>query len=162
MSKEAMRIALKALVSSTGELHLHLASPTDAQLLKNHQAITALRQALEQPEQEPAAWYHTEDYKTHFTTEPSHDLIGKYWLPLYTTPQPCPEQPADEPVAWATRESFYKAIDRAVENVRQEMRVKTVKMRCEKFDLALPIIGTYGGHVLVGEVATNPSVNGSG
>jgi hypothetical protein len=50
-------------------------------------AITALRDRLAQPEQEPVAWYHAENYKTHFTTEPSHDLIGKYWQPLYTTPQ---------------------------------------------------------------------------
>ena len=42
------------------------------------------------PKQEPVAWYHAEDYKTHFTTGPSHDLIGKYWQPLYTAPQPCP------------------------------------------------------------------------
>ena len=37
-------------------------------------------------EQEPVAWYHAEDYKTHFTTIPSPDLIGKYWKPLYTHP----------------------------------------------------------------------------
>ena len=48
--------------------------------------ITALRGRLAQPEQEPVAWYHADNYKTHFTTEPSPDLIGKYWQPLYTTP----------------------------------------------------------------------------
>ncbi len=52
---EAMKLALEALVSSTGELHLRLASPTDMQLIKNHKAITVLREALaEQPaQQEP-------------------------------------------------------------------------------------------------------------
>lgn len=54
--REVMQQALEALVSSTGELHLRLASPTDAQLLKNHQAITALSAALAEPEQEPVAW----------------------------------------------------------------------------------------------------------
>jgi len=37
--------------------------------------------------QKPVAWFHEERYKTHFTTDPSEDMIGKYWQPLYTTPQ---------------------------------------------------------------------------
>jgi regulator of replication initiation timing len=36
--------------------------------------------------QEPVAWYHAEDYNTHFTTNPSEDMIGVYWKPLYTAP----------------------------------------------------------------------------
>jgi len=45
--------ALDALVSSTGELHLRLASPTDMQLVNNKKAIEALRVRLAQPEPEP-------------------------------------------------------------------------------------------------------------
>ena len=37
--------------------------------------------------QEPVAWYHAEDYKTHFTTDPDIDLTNNYWQPLYTSPQ---------------------------------------------------------------------------
>lgn len=48
--KEVMHMALDALVSSTGELHLRLASQTDMQLVKNHKAIQALRTAIAQPE----------------------------------------------------------------------------------------------------------------
>ena len=48
--KDAMQMALDALVSSTGELHLRLSSPTDMQLVKNHKAIQALRTALAQPD----------------------------------------------------------------------------------------------------------------
>jgi hypothetical protein len=34
--------------------------------------------------QEPVAWYHAEDFKTNFTTEPSEDLVKSgYWQPLY-------------------------------------------------------------------------------
>ena len=56
-----------------------------------NRAISALREALaEQPapvQQEPVAWYHAEDYKTHFTSIPSKDLIESgYWKPLYTSP----------------------------------------------------------------------------
>jgi hypothetical protein len=60
--------------------------------------ITALRDRLAQPEQGPVAWYHAEKYKTHFTTEPSHDLIGKYWQPLYTHPPTV--QPKQEKLGW--------------------------------------------------------------
>ncbi len=49
------------------------------------EAIAVVEKALAQT-QEPVAWYHAEDYKTHFTTNPSPDLIGKYWKPLYTHP----------------------------------------------------------------------------
>jgi hypothetical protein len=61
------------------------------------------------------------------------------------------EQPEQEPVAWSTRERFYEALDRAVGNVRQEMRIKTVTMRRKDHDIALPIIDAYSGHVLVGD-----------
>ena len=64
------------------------------------------QQLFKETEQEPVAWYHAEDYKTHFTTNPSPDLIGKYWKPLYTTP-PQPKEPEQEPVAW---EQFYPDI----------------------------------------------------
>ena len=62
IDKEAMQMALDALVSSTGELHLRLASPTDMQLVKNHKAIQALRTALAQPEPEPMAWMVRENF----------------------------------------------------------------------------------------------------
>ena len=59
------------------------------------QTITAIKAALEAKD-EPVAWYHAEDFKTHFTTGPSEDLVkSEYWQPLYTTPP----QPAQEPVA---------------------------------------------------------------
>jgi hypothetical protein len=49
------------------------------------------------------------------------------------------------------RESFYKEVNRAVENVRREMRVKTVVMRADR-DCVLPIIDAHGGHIIVGPV----------
>jgi len=53
--RQAAMLALEALVKSTGELHRYYSSPTDMQILLNHKVITALRKALEQPEQEPVA-----------------------------------------------------------------------------------------------------------
>lgn len=51
--RKAAKQALEALVKSTGELHRYYSSPTDMQILLNHKAITALKAALEQPEQGP-------------------------------------------------------------------------------------------------------------
>lgn len=65
-------------------------------------------------------------------------------------------QPEQEPVAWATREDFYRELDRSVERIRKEMEIKSVTMRCKDYDLALPIIDTHFGRVLVGQVSTPP------
>jgi len=47
--------------------------------------------------QKPVAWFHEEKYKTHFTTDPSEDMIGRYWQPLYTAPrQPLTEDQIDD------------------------------------------------------------------
>ena len=81
---EALRLALEALKFDRAWLE------TDAPKMawdKNNEAITAIREALAQPEQEPVAWMHPEAYKTHFTTVPSPDMIENgYWQPLYTSP----------------------------------------------------------------------------
>ena len=65
-------------------------------------------------------------------------------------------QPAQESAAWATKEDFYRELDRRVERMRKEMEIKTVTMRCKDYDVALPIIDTAFGHVLVGQVSTPP------
>ena len=44
---DVLQQVLEALVSSTGELHIRLASPTDAQLLKNHRAIQELNKVID-------------------------------------------------------------------------------------------------------------------
>ena len=61
-----------------------------------------------------------------------------------------------EPVAWATREDFYRELDRKVERMRKEMEIKTVTMRCKDYDVALNIVDMYGGHVVVGQVSFTP------
>lgn len=65
-------------------------------------------------------------------------------------------QPAQEPVAWLTREDFYRELDRRVERMREEMEIKTVTMRCKEYDLALNIVDMYGGHIVVGQVSFPP------
>jgi len=97
--RELMRQALNALEWNLPVLEDY---GDKEQLQRQHKAITALRDRLAQPEQGPVAWYHAEKYKTHFTTEPSHDLIGKYWQPLYTHPPTV--QPKQEKLGWAEYE----------------------------------------------------------
>jgi hypothetical protein len=54
-------------------------------------AITALKAALEQPEQEPVAWMHTLLDGNVITHRPAD--LGRHperWKPLYEAPPPCP------------------------------------------------------------------------
>jgi hypothetical protein len=68
-------------------------------------AATALRAAIEQAEK-PMAWFHADNYKTRFTTDPSEDMIGKYWQPLYTAPRQWVELTDDEARALVNRATF--------------------------------------------------------
>lgn len=54
---------------------------------------------------------------------------------------------------YVTKEVFYTEINRAMENVREEMKTNTVIMRCDGYDLLLPIISSYKGEIVVGEPA---------
>jgi hypothetical protein len=65
----------------------------------------ALRAAIEQAEK-PMAWFHADNYKTRFTTDPSEDMIGKYWQPLYTAPREWVELTDDEARALVNRATF--------------------------------------------------------
>ena len=62
----------------------------------------------------------------------------------------------DEPVAWATREDFYRELEHAMNRMRQQMEIKSVTMRCTDYDLALPVIDIFDGRILVGQVTTPP------
>jgi hypothetical protein len=55
-------------------------------------AITALRDKLAQPEQEPVAWMvYTQDGQSVYVTDNPIDIQeGQRDLPIYSTPPPCP------------------------------------------------------------------------
>ena len=93
MSTEAMKLALEALkmVDCDDNDRDFLSSSQCCQL---DEAITALREALAQPQQEPVGEVSGHDWSTgilYRDLEPG--------APLYTSPQPA--QPQQEPVAWA-------------------------------------------------------------
>jgi hypothetical protein len=87
MSIEVMRQALEVLEQinklSIGDNAIALPGEIDA-------AMDNLRAAIEQGEK-PMALFHADNYKTRFTTDPSEEMVGKYWKPLYTVPRQ--EQP---------------------------------------------------------------------
>jgi len=61
-----------------------------------------------------------------------------------------------EPVAYATKEDFRHELERRLKHIREEMKIKSVTMRCKNYDIGLPIIDTDFGRVLVGQVSTPP------
>jgi hypothetical protein len=82
--KEALKLALEALEFST-DWDLN----ATGRQLKSMQAITALRQALAQPAQEPVAWLDEEKKIIYWhNTHETDDYHGfRRTTPLYTTPQ---------------------------------------------------------------------------
>jgi hypothetical protein len=70
---------------------------------------------------EPVAWYHAEDFKTHFTSKPSEDLVKRgYWQPLYTIPPQRPwvgltnEEISARSKGHMTRNGFARNIEQAL------------------------------------------------
>ena len=80
---EALRLALEALTNAYW--------PTESDLMPAHNikecadAITAIKEALAQPENEPVAWISTGTARMiHWTAD--KPAYGDDWVPLYTTP----------------------------------------------------------------------------
>ena len=83
--RELMQQALEKL-----EFFAHMKSVSENTM----RLITALRERLAQPEQEPVAWYFVRDLEKGISFAPDNDAT-KSWQPLY------PALPAaTEPVAW--------------------------------------------------------------
>ena len=86
--------------------------------------------------------------KIHHDGDDFHELLNDVEKAL--------AQPEQEPVAWATKEDFHRELERRLKHIREEMKIKSVTMRCKDYDIALPIIDTDFGRVLVGQVSTPP------
>ena len=83
MSTEAMKLALEAL-----GLYARTLAPTETQK-KGMEAITALDEALAQPQQEPVAWVFRKSLIQKFRwhrDKPVGQEALLYWEPLYTPP----------------------------------------------------------------------------
>ena len=95
MSIEVMKQALGALETAEAEGNCE------------YGATSLLRTAIAKAESvEPMAWFHADNYKTRFTTDPSEDMIGRYWQPLYTAPRQWVELTDDEARALVNRATF--------------------------------------------------------
>ena len=89
MSREALKMALEALNKLTDVFLDTEGNHGDYEqkaLTQGNKTILAIKEALAQPEQEPVAWFHLHNCKAYFTTEPSEDMLGNYWTPLFTSP----------------------------------------------------------------------------
>ena len=84
---EALKLALEALNDlsawNDGEVGGHMDEPYSAEVARR--TITAIKEALEQPKQEPLAWISTGPASMiHWTSD--KPAYGDDWVPLYTTP----------------------------------------------------------------------------
>jgi hypothetical protein len=130
MSIEAMKQALEALKRAD----------KISGYPNNKQTITALRQAIKEASENGL---YREGYRNGYGFG---EAAGKQ--------KAIADAEKQEPVAWATREDFFRELDRSVNRMRQQMTIKSVVMRCADYDLALPVIDFREGHVLVGQVFT--------
>ena len=79
---EALKLALEALEAD--ELDM-VDDGSGNMVFRKEQAITAIKEALAQPEQEPLAWISTGTARMiHWTAD--KPAYGDDWVPLYTTP----------------------------------------------------------------------------
>ena len=86
MTKEALRLALGALQRFIK--YDYNETPFDGKDVEGAEAITAIKAALAQPEQEPVAWmvYTQEGQSVYVTDNPTDLQESQRALPLYTTP----------------------------------------------------------------------------
>ena len=83
---ETLKMALEALEADPLEM---VADVDGHMVFLKDKAITAVKEALAQPEQEPLAWISTGPATMiHWTAD--KPAYGDDWVPLYTTPPPCP------------------------------------------------------------------------
>jgi len=96
--------------------------------------------------QKPVAWFHEEKYKTHFTTDPSEDMIGKYWQPLYAAPQSINDFKPDWDTVKAYDEKFAEMLDEQqrlrAELKRTEQRLHDVATLCANVEGVLKAVNT--------------------
>lgn len=79
---EALKLALEALEAD--ELDM-VDDGSGNMVFRKEQAITAIKEALAQPEQEPLAWISTGTARMiHWTAD--KPAYGDDWVPLYITP----------------------------------------------------------------------------
>jgi len=109
--EEALKLAFEALDSK----YIVGCSEWRGQQLK---ALTAIKEALAQPAQEPVAWMTINEYgeedDIHYENPEGHLMEGWTYKPLYTTPQPAP-QPAPKTFEyWNAVEGWVK-----IEEVRE-------------------------------------------
>ena len=97
---EAMKMALETLEADPLEM---VADANGHMVFLKDKAITAIKEALAQPEQEPVAWISTGTARMiHWTAD--KPAYGDDWVPLYTAP-PQRKPLTDEDIERIVREA---------------------------------------------------------
>ena len=92
MSTEAMKLALEALEKLNNTKSYWWQEVDDDVTDQLLNAETALREALAQPQQEPAAWANPNDLQN-FDMKVRTNAGPLHTVPLYTSPQPAQRKP---------------------------------------------------------------------
>lgn len=113
---EALRMALEALEKAP----MGYSMESD---IRSYKAITAIKQALEQPDGEPVAWMvYTQDGQSGYVTDNPTDIQeGQRALPLYTSP------PKREPLTLGQKQRLWSSLGNK----------PTLKDRVNAFGLAI-------------------------
>lgn len=132
MTKQVLQQALDVL---TANAPLNSVDAIDYDKKRNS-AIKALRSALAQQSELGNA-------------SKSEQLLASYdhavRAEFQRTKAALVQQGEQQPVAWSTKEHFYRELDR----IRGEMAVKTIVMRYPQYDVALDVIASDYGHIVV-------------
>ena len=84
--KEALKLALDYIVATNKSSEFWLIPASNL-----NKTVTAIKEALAQPEQEPVAWLHTKIEGVAVPHRPADlDKHPDRWEALYKTPSPCP------------------------------------------------------------------------
>ena len=83
---EALKLALEFIIASNQRSEFWLVPSSNL-----NKTVTAIREALSQPEQEPVAWLHTKIESVAVPHRPADlDKHPDRWTALYPEPIPCP------------------------------------------------------------------------
>ena len=84
--REALKLALEFITASNQRSEFWLVPSSNL-----NKTVTAIREALAEPEQEPVAWLHTKIEGVAVPHRPADlDKHPDRWEALYKTPPPCP------------------------------------------------------------------------
>ena len=142
MSKqiEALKLALDYIVATNKSSEFWLIPASNL-----NKTVTAIKEALAQPEQEPVAWLHTKIEGVAVPHRPADlDKHPDRWEALYKTPPPCPTCEAlartvmlDQTYHDAQRKPWVGLTDEEIQKIWRNSEHMTVNQVCRAIEAKL-------------------------